>query len=112
MGNYSSRGDEENVQDGSNNEGANIKKEEEEDASLVSKGHRQQQEEKKKDLSNVRCFRCGELGLFANTCPQKKKGKDDSDSKVAATKGDDDSDDDVAMSAHVPREKRWGDIDL
>ena len=31
---------------------------------------------------------------------------------VATTKGDDGSDDDVAMSTHVSREKRWGDIDL
>ena len=52
------------------------------------------------------------MGHFTNTCPQKKKGKEDSDSKVVATKGDDGNDDDVAMSAHVPREKRWGDIDM
>ena len=48
----------------------------------------------------------------ATTCPQKKKCKEDFDSKAAASKGDDGSDDDVAMSAHVPREKRWGDIVL
>ena len=40
--------------------GVKIKKEEEEDAALASKGQRQQG--KKKDLSKVRCLRCGELG--------------------------------------------------
>ena len=34
------------------------------------------------------------------------------DSKAVAAKEDDGFDDDVAMSVHVPREKRWGDIDL
>ena len=42
----------------------------------------------------------------------KRKVKGASNSKEATTKGDDGSDDDVAMSAHVPQEKRWGDIDL
>ena len=66
---------------------------------------------KKKDLSKVWCFSSGELGHFANSCP-KRKDKEASDSKEEAAKRDDGNEDDVAMTAHVPREKRWGDIDL
>ena len=84
-------------------------KEEEEDTTLASR-EKKQQGMKKKDLSKVRCFNCGDLGHFVSSCP-KKKDKGSSDSKAAAAK-DDGSDDDATMSAHVPREKRWGDMDL
>ena len=90
-----------------NNGGVKIKKEEE-DVAIASKGQRKQGK-KKKDLSKVQCFRDDELGNFANTCP-KRKDKEALDSKAATAKGDDGSEDVVAMSAHVPREKRWGDI--
>ena len=75
-----------------------MKQEKEEDAALASK---KQQGKKKKDLSKIRCFRCGELGHFATTFPLRKKDKE-AKSKVATAKEDDGSDDDVAMSAHVP----------
>ena len=73
-------------------------KKEEEDATLASKGQRRQG--KKKDLSKVRCFKCGELGHFANNCPQRKKDKEASSSNAAVA--DNGFDDDVAMSAHEP----------
>ena len=87
---------------------ARLKKEDEEDAALAPR--EKKQGKKKKDLSKVWCFNCGDLGHFTNSCP-KKKDKGASDSK-AATTNDDGSDDDVAMSAHAPREKRWGDMDI
>ena len=87
-----------------------VKKEEEEYTALASK-ERRQQGKKKRDLSKDWCFKCGELGHFANTC-RKRIDKESYDSKAAAARGDTGSEDDVAMSAHVPRDKRWGDIDL
>ena len=52
---------------------------------------------------------CGDLGHFTRSCPKKDKGS--SESKAAAAK-EDGFDDDATMSAHVSREKRWGDMDL
>ena len=82
-----------------------VKKEDEEDAALGSKG---QQGKKKKDLSKIKCFQCGEMRHFASNCPQKKKDKEASSSKVAVA--DDGSKDDAAMSSHEPR--KWGNIDM
>jgi len=50
---------------GSNNKGIRVKKEEEDDATLASAAQQGQQKREKKDISKVRCFRCGEMGYFA-----------------------------------------------
>ena len=49
---------------GSNNKGIRVKKEEEDDATLASAAQQGQQKREKKDISKVRCFRCGEMGYF------------------------------------------------
>ena len=48
------------------------------------------------------------MGHFARNCPEKKRDKEASSSKVAVA--DDGSGDDAAMSDHEPR--RWGDMDM
>ena len=78
-----------------------VMKEEEEDASLASK---RQQGKKKCDMSKIKCFQFGEIGHFASNCPQGKKDKEASISKVVVA--NDGSDNDVAISAHEPW--RWG----
>ena len=87
-------------------------KEEEEDAALASAG--KQENRKKKDLSKVKCFHCGELGHFVNQCPRKKSKGDASNSKAALAKVEKEveDDDNCVMSAHVPLEKRWGNMEL
>ena len=49
-----------------------------------------------------------------NQCPRKKSKGEDSDLKAVPTKAEKEVEegDDCAMSAHVPLEKRWGDIEL
>lgn len=32
-------------------------------------------EKKKKDPSKIKCFKCGEFGLYSTQCPQRKKDK-------------------------------------
>ena len=48
------------------------------------------------------------MGHFAGNCPQKKKDKEASSSKVVVA--DDGSKDDASKSAHEPRKR--GDMDL
>jgi len=66
------------------------------------------------NISEVKCFHCGELGHYASQCPRKKNKGEASDSKAAPAKAEKEAetDDDCAMSAHAHLEKRWGDIEL
>jgi len=52
---------------------------EEENVTLALKGPSQGQGEqrRKKDLSKVKCFRCGELDHFNTQCPLRKKDKEE-----------------------------------
>ena len=97
---------------GSSNKGVKIKKEEEEDASLSSEG--KQEKRKKKDLSKVKCFHCGELRHYTTQCPRKKSKGEASKTTAALARAEKEveTDDDCAMSAHVPLQKKWGDIEL
>lgn len=97
---------------GSSSKGARVKTEEEEDATLSSAG--KQEKRKKKDISKIKCFNCGELGHYVNQCLRKKNKGKTSDSKAMPAKVEKEveEDDNCAMSAHVPLEKRWGDITL
>ena len=97
---------------GSSGKGVRVKKEEEEDTALASAG--KQEKWRKKDLSKVKCFHCGELGHYANQCPRKKSKRKASDFKAMPAKAEKEvkQDDDCAMSAHVPLERKWGDIEL
>ena len=69
--------------DSINNSGTKPKGEEE-NATLALKGQHEQQR-KKKDVSKIKCFRCGEFGHYSMQCPLKRKDKDEKHDPQVAT---------------------------
>jgi len=89
--------------DRSNSSGSKPK-EEEENAALASKGQ-QEQRNKKKDVSKIKCFRCGEFGHYTTQCPLRKKDKDEKhDPKVIVAKI---KEDEFAMTTQASPRGRW-----
>jgi len=91
--------------DGSSTNGGSKPQEEEDNATLASKGQ-QGQRNRKKDISKVKCFKCGRIGHYASHCPLKKKDKDENhDPKVAVAKIE-------TMTTEIPLGGRWADLEL
>ena len=88
---------------------------EEENVAHASKGQ-QGQRRRKKNVSKVKCFRCGELGHYNTQCPLRKKGKEEKqDQQVAAAEIDRLSSrlvEEFAMITDTPPKVRWGDLVL
>ena len=81
--------------------------EEEDNASLASKG-KQEQQRCKKDVSKIKCFRCGEMGHYTTQCPLREKDKDEKhNSKVAPAKIEE-----FNMTIEMPLGGRWVDLEL
>ena len=57
---------------------------EEEDVALASK-RQQEQRRRKKDISKIKCFRCGDLGHYNTQCPLRKKHKEENQDQQATS---------------------------
>ena len=81
---------------------------------LAPKG--QQEQRRRKDLSKVKCFRCGDLGHYNTQCPLRKKDKEEKqDQQVASAEIDRLSsrlEEEFAMITDIPPRVRWGDLEL
>jgi len=93
--------------DESSNSGSKPK-EKEENAPLASKGQ-QEQRRWKKDVSKIKCFRCGEIVHYATQCPLRKDKDEKHDMKVAPAKIEEEV---FTMTAEIPPGGGWADLDL
>ena len=98
---------------GNNNSGTKEVKEEK-NATLASKG--QQEQSRRKDISMVKCFRCGEFGHYNTQCPIKKRDKEDKQDQQAASAEIDRLssrlEEEFSMITDIPPGVRWGDLVL
>lgn len=90
----------------------------EEDVALASKGPSEGQGEKnkKKDISKVKCSRCGKFGHYSTQCPLKKKDKqekeDQAEMSIEIDKLSSRLEEYFAMMETIPPRVRWGDMEL
>lgn len=100
---------------GSNNNSGTKQVKEDENVAHASKWQHEQRK-RKKDLSKVKCFRCGELGHYNTQCPLRKKDKEEKqDQQVASVEIDrlfSRLEEEFAMITDIPLGVRWGGLVL
>jgi len=97
---------------GINNNSGMKQVKEEENVTLASKGQ-QEKRGRKKDLSKVKCFRCGELGHYNTQCPLRKKVKEEKQATLAEIdRFSSRLEEDFTMFVDIPPVVKWGDLVL
>ena len=84
-------------------------KEEDENVALAFKGQLEQRK-RKKDISKIKCFRCGEMDHYTTQFPLRKKDKDENHN-LKATPGKIEEEK-FSMTAERPLGARWADLEL